>query len=206
VAAADVLAFWFGDALTSPEALDRQHRRWFVRSEAFDREIVARFGALPDAAASGNLEDWRHDPQSALALVIVLDQLPRHLYRETPQAFAYDGHALEAATGAIVQGYDAMLHPVQAAFLYMPFEHAEDREMQRRSVRLFEALRARAGDSYERMVEGFLEYARRHQVVIDRFGRFPHRNSVLGRSSTSEELEYLAGGGERFGVSAQRLP
>jgi uncharacterized protein (DUF924 family) len=196
----DVLTFWFADALSSGAALRRQHQLWFRQSAAFDREIAARFALLPDAAVQGALDHWRERAASALALVLVLDQFPRHLYRNTARAFAYDAEALVTAELAVGAGYDTALHPLHAAFLYMPFQHAEDADVQGRSVRLYAALRERAPAGLATEFESFLSYARRHRAVIAQFGRFPHRNAPSGRESTPQEAAYLEGGGETFGV------
>jgi uncharacterized protein (DUF924 family) len=196
---ADVLAFWFADALSSGAALRHQHQLWFRQRAAFDREIAVRFGLLPDAAVQGALDHWRAAAESALALVLVLDQFPRHLHRNTVRAFAYDAEALASAEFAIDAGFDAALHPLHAAFLYMPFQHAEDAGVQQRSVRLYAALRERAPDELAAQFDSFLRYARRHHAVIAQFGRFPHRNAASGRESTPREIAYLAAGGETFG-------
>ncbi|HEV8341804.1 MAG TPA: DUF924 family protein [Candidatus Binatia bacterium] len=196
-----ILSFWFSDALDSPEAAKAQGKFWFGRSDAFDEEIRKRFGDLPERAARGEFEAWRDEPRSALALVLLLDQFPRNLFRDSARAFEFDAKACEVALGAIAARFDQKVHPIEAVFLYLPLEHAEDLELQNRSVGLFEKLCERAPDSMKSQFEEFADYARRHRDVIQRFGRFPHRNAVLGRKSTSEESDYLASGGERFGES-----
>lgn len=198
--AAQVLDFWFGDALESDAGLRRQHRRWFRRSDAFDAAIAARFASLPERAQSGLLDDWQHEASAALALVLALDQFPRNLYRDSARAFAYDVKAQRVAERAVGAGHDEAMHPIGAAFLYMPFEHAECLEQQQRCVALFERLAARAPASLQPHIAGFLGYARRHRAVIEQLGRFPHRNAVLGRASTPTEIAYLRDGGERFGA------
>ena len=195
----EILDFWFADALDSIEAAERRVGVWFASDEAFDREVRERFGALPDLAHAGGLDGWRGDPRSALALVIVLDQLPRNLHRGSSRSFRCDDRALEVAREAVAAGFDTELHPLEATFLYLPFEHAESLPHQERCVELYERLAARAPAGLEARFEGFCQYARRHREVIRRFGRFPHRNAVLGREPTSEEIAYLEGGGDRFG-------
>lgn len=175
----DVIEFWFG---TEPEPTEETMRRWFVRDEAFDAEIRTRFGALHAQAAAGGLTDWLATPRGTLALVIVLDQFSRNMFRDSPRSFATDPLALSIAERAIAAGFDQQLDRQQRWFLYMPFQHSEDRAVQARSIELF----AQLGDA------GSLDYAHRHKEVIDRFGRFPHRNAVLGRDSTPEELQFLA--------------
>jgi uncharacterized protein (DUF924 family) len=196
--ASDVLTFWFANALESTEAALARSKVWFANDPQFDAEIARRFGDLPIEAAAGALDSWMYSAESALARVIALDQFPRNLYRNDPRAFAFDTLALAGSISAIERGYVTQLHPLQTVFILLPLEHAEDLIMQQRSVALFEALRSRAPAGCEPRFEGFVDYARRHRDVIARFGRFPHRNAVLGRASTREELEYLENGGERF--------
>jgi len=197
--AADVLDFWFGPALQSPQHTIARSKVWFSYDPAFDAEIARRFGDMPLHAAHGDLDEWQRVATSALARIIVLDQFPRNLYRDDPRAFAFDRHAAEAARLAVDAGYDVVLDPRQAVFLLLPFEHAEDLALQERSVRHFESLRTRAPAGCESLFDGYLDYARRHRDVIARFGRFPHRNAVLGRESSRDEADYLASGGESFG-------
>ncbi|NWG46178.1 MAG: DUF924 domain-containing protein [Alphaproteobacteria bacterium] len=168
-----LLAFWF-------EELDES--QWWVQDGALDAEIARRFGAAHDAAATGALDGWAEDPRGALALVLLLDQFPRNLFRDSPRAFATDGMAVAVARGAIEAGRDRALSPRERGMLYMPLMHAEDRALQAECVRLFEGLGR----------EDQLGFARRHKIVIDRFGRFPHRNPVLGRATTAEEAAFLA--------------
>ena len=195
----DVLAFWFGDALQVETADNEQAKRWFTCDPSFDAEILRRFGHLPEQAAAGNLDAWMKAAPTALARLIVLDQFPRNLYRHDSRAFAFDKLASAGTQAAIERGFDAELHPLQAVFMYLPFEHAEDIDRQERAVALFEALQKRAPLGAESRFARFTDFARRHRDVIARFGRFPHRNTMLGRASTAEELQYLADGGERFG-------
>jgi uncharacterized protein (DUF924 family) len=198
--AQEVVGFWFADACASVDVAKARSKVWFTADPAFDAEIARRFGDLPTRALAGALDPWACDPVGALARILVLDQFPRNLYRGSAQAFAFDAKAAAAASAAVDAGYDAQLHPLMAAFVYLPFEHAEDPALQARSVRCYEALERRAPSGLEAMFASFADYARRHAVIIDRFGRFPHRNALLGRASTAEETAYLEGGGERFGV------
>ena len=185
--AQDVLAFWFDPAC---EAL------WFGRDEAFDASIRARFGALHEAAARGELDRWVALPESWLALLLVLDQFSRNLHRDQPRAFACDARAQRIALEGIAQGFDQRLPPAWRVFAYLPLEHAESLALQERSV----ALTASLCEAFpgEAVYANYLDYARRHQQVIARFGRFPHRNAVLGRASTAEEQHYLAQPGAGF--------
>ncbi len=179
----DVLDFWFG-APDSPE-FGRPRDCWFKKSAAFDAEVRSRFLGLHAQAAAGELAAWAAERESLLALIVVLDQFPRNLYRDSPRAFATDPQALAAAKAAVARGDDRALPPVARWFVYLPFEHAEDLAMQRQSLALFEGLR-HDPDSAET-----IDYARRHFDIIARFGRFPHRNAALGRTSTLEEIEFL---------------
>jgi uncharacterized protein (DUF924 family) len=172
--AVDMLRFWFEE--TSREA-------WFEEDEAFDRVLAERFGALRDEIAATLAPEAVASPAEAVAAVIVLDQLPRNLFRGSPEAFATDAKALALARHAIARGFDRDETPERRLFLYLPFEHSESAAEQARSVALFEAL----GNTE------WLRYAIAHKQIIDRFGRFPHRNQALGRISTAEEVAFLEG-------------
>jgi uncharacterized protein (DUF924 family) len=181
-----VLRFWFGEEPGAPRV------QWFRKDPAFDEEIRRRFGALHAAAARGELESWRAEPESMLALVIVLDQFSRNLHRSDARAFAQDGHALECAKQAVARGDDRTLLPVQRQFLYLPFEHSEDLGDQETGLALMLALEA-----FE-PTRGCSEWAVRHRDIVRRFGRFPHRNAALGRASTPEEIAFLKTPGSGF--------
>jgi uncharacterized protein (DUF924 family) len=196
-----ILTCWFGENLDSQERVEERCDLWFGGPASFDDFIRARFADLPERAKNGEFEDWRREPRSSLALVLVLDQFPRNLFRGSNQSFAYDGLAEVIAIAAIASGFDTAVHPVEAAFFYLPLEHAEDREAQRRCISLFRALVERAPAALRPRFESFVDYAVSHEQVIDRFGRFPHRNATLGRTSTPEERAFLDGGGETFGGS-----
>lgn len=187
---AAVLDFWFG-AADSPER-GRSRKCWFARDAAFDEQVRSRFQALHEAACRGELAPWERGPLAALALVVVLDQFPRNMFRGGARAFAADAVALAVARRMTEKGFDSLLRPVERAFAYLPFEHAEDLAAQRRALALFARL---AGDPASASTIG---YARRHYEIIARFGRFPHRNALLGRTSTAEEIEFLARSGSSF--------
>ena len=182
----EVLDFWFG----SPRG--KQRSEWFRKDERFDAEIRRRFGELHGAAAQGALEDWRKDRESMLALIVVLDQFSRNLYRDDPRAFAQDAQARDCTREALARGDDTDALPVERQFLYLPLEHSEDREDQALACRLFAQLEEQSG------TRGLVDYATRHKAIIDRFGRFPHRNAILGRASTPEETEFLKTPGSGF--------
>jgi uncharacterized protein (DUF924 family) len=186
-----VLAFWFGAAGTAVP-VEQLSARWFARDEAFDAAIRTRFGTTLAAARSGALDTWVHTPRGWLALLLVLDQFPRNMYRGTAAAFASDAQACAAALAGLARGDDRRLDPLQRVFCYLPLEHAEDIALQERCVELFVALRADLPAARSAAFDGFLDYARRHRDVIARFGRFPHRNAALGRADTPQERDYLA--------------
>jgi uncharacterized protein (DUF924 family) len=183
-----VLDFWFGPLAARGKA----RPEWFRKDDAFDAEIRRRFGALHRAAAVQSLEPWRASPEAMLALVVVLDQFSRNLFRGEARAFAQDAHARECAREALDRGDDLLLLPVERQFLYLPFEHSEDLSDQDRGVELMRTL-----DAFEE-TRGTVAWAEKHRVIIGRFGRFPHRNAALGRASTPAELEFLSQPGSGF--------
>jgi uncharacterized protein (DUF924 family) len=188
-AAAGVLEFWFAEANVA---------HWFVVDASFDAQIRERFGEAMQAAADGQLDGWAVNPSGWLALLILLDQFSRNLHRQDPRAWMHDASAQRIALSGIARGDDRQLPALQRVFAYLPLEHAENTALQQRSVELFEALCAEVPSQQRERFEGFLGYARRHREVIARFGRFPHRNAVLDRTSTPEELIYLAQPGAGF--------
>lgn len=192
--------FWFGPPQQGIPSAEHQ-RRWFNGGENLDREIRQRFGEAVERALSGDFEDWREQPRSALALVILLDQFPRNCFRGQARAFAGDARALAVSLSLIDAGRDSELQPIERAFLYLPLEHSEQLAQHDRCVTLFEALLAdyQGPAAGRELIRVNLDYARRHRLIIQRFGRYPHRNIVLGRVSTEEESGWLAQGGERFG-------
>jgi uncharacterized protein (DUF924 family) len=181
-----ILDFWFG-------AADAPREAWFRKDPAFDAQIADRFGPLVERALAGELGSWQAAPDTALALILLLDQFTRNIFRGSPRAFAGDPLALATARALVAEGGDRRLPPLQRAFVYLPFEHAEDLAAQDESVRLFTPLAALSP-----FLAGMLDYAQRHREVIARFGRFPHRNAVLGRPSTPEETEFLQQPGSSF--------
>ena len=173
--AADVVSFW-RDA--GPEA-------WFKKNDAFDEEIRRRYLATHEAAAAGQLTEWEHNAEGALALLILLDQFPRNMFRGSARMFATDPMAHAIAAGAIVRGFDAQAAKAMRGFFYLPFEHSEDMADQERCVAFYKAIDDADG----------LKWAELHADIIRRFGRFPHRNAVLGRATTPEEQAFLDSGG-----------
>jgi uncharacterized protein (DUF924 family) len=193
-----LLERWFGHATDDPVAAREHNKTWFLANPAFDDLLRAQFGDLPARLRSGEYSHWRSDPRTALARILALDQIPRNVFRGSPAAFAFDALAQEAAIEAVACGFDHILHPLEAVFVYLPFEHAENMDLQRRSVEHFSALRARSPTMLADLFDSYLDYARRHATVVAQFGRFPHRNAIVGRAATAAEDAYLAGGGQRF--------
>lgn len=175
----DVLEFWFEEL---------QPKDWFSGEEEIDIKIKERFASVHTAVAAGEYWKYRTTPDSFLAEIIVLDQFSRNMFRDTPQAFAYDGQALTLAQQAIVAGLDTKLEPEERQFLYMPFMHSESKKVHVDALNLFESLD----------IEGNLKFEKIHKDIIDRFGRYPHRNKVLQRETTPEEIEYLTNNQESF--------
>jgi uncharacterized protein (DUF924 family) len=188
ITAADVLLFWFGP----PQTRGQRDKRWFDKDDAFDRECKNRFLRLHEKAASGDLAEWKNSPEACLALILLLDQFPRNMFRGTARAFATDAPALATARHAVAQGFDQKLRPVERMFVYLPFEHSESLEDQVRACELTRPLTVypETADAYR--------YAVLHRDIIERFGRFPHRNDILGRASRPEELEFLKQPGSSF--------
>ncbi len=191
--AEEILRFWFGNPADPQSGYGQQRQVWFKKDPAFDATIRQRFSADYEQAVSGALEDWRNAPRSCLALVLVLDQFPRNLFRGSGQSFASDRAALATAYHALDQGYDQQVLPVERVFFYLPLEHSENLADQDRSVALVRSLHA-AHPGFD----ATLDYALRHREVIQQFGRFPHRNEVLGRATTAAEAKFLQQRGSRF--------
>lgn len=194
-----VLDYWFADAATDPVAAGARNAFWFRSSTEVDAEIAARFSATIDAAADGGLDAWQASPRGTLAFILVCDQFPRNVWRGTPRAFSLDARALAAAHHADDTGLFAKLTPVERAFALLPFEHSEVLADQRLCLARFEALQREAPEAWQPLLAGHADYARQHLALIERFGRFPHRNRLLGRESTADERAFLAGGGAVFG-------
>ncbi|WP_323887589.1 DUF924 family protein [Aeromonas veronii] len=191
-----LLDLWFGDEADDVLRATRQAPLWWGKSSETDALLASRVGELAEAAAEGSLAHWADLPSGRLALILLLDQLPRNIHRGTPAAFAQDPLARDLCLKGLSIGADKSLSPLERVFFYLPLEHAESREQQARSVALFEALAAeQAGTPAQATFAGF---ARRHQVIIERFGRFPHRNDILGRTSTPEEAAFLQQPGSGF--------
>lgn len=190
----DILGFWFAPD-SRPDHLHpggRDLEQWFAPDPAFDDAIRKHFADALERAVRGELDGWADTAEGALALTVLLDQFPRNMFRGQARAFAADGKALAVARQALARGFDQVVPAMWRKFFYLPLEHAEDGEAQARSVALFRGTDDPRG----------VRYAEMHKEIIDRFGRFPHRNAILGRASTPEEQAWLAAGGETFGTKA----
>ena len=186
----EVLDFWFGRE--GEPGYGEFREAWFRKDPEFDASVTDRFADLYEEAAAGGLDGWRDDARSCLALVIVLDQFPRHMFRGDGRTHAADGAALESSKYAVEHALDRELPAFQRMFLYMPFMHSENREDQHRSVELFRLLAEEPGGP------DVTSYADRHREIVERFGRFPHRNGILDRETTPEEAEFLKTEGSSF--------
>jgi uncharacterized protein (DUF924 family) len=185
----DILAFWFGPLDATGMARPEQHKLWFSASDAVDADLRQRFGALVERALAGELQAWADDDAGLVALVLLLDQFTRNIFRGTPRAFGGDPQALALARETVAAGRHRQLPAIHRVFLYLPLEHCEDLATQDQCLRLFAELER---DTNDESIAGFQRYAVAHREVIAQFGRFPHRNAILGRESTPQELEHLA--------------
>ncbi|MBL6749842.1 MAG: DUF924 domain-containing protein [Nevskia sp.] len=190
-----VLRFWFGEADDDAEVARSRNDLWWNATPEADHTVAERFGALHRDAAAGTLDPWAATPRGRLALIVVLDQFSRHLFRDRPQAFAHDPAARRLCLDGLAGGADQALRAIERVFFYMPLMHSEAIADQARSVQLNEALIESAPDSCRPILRSYAAYARGHRDLVERFGRFPHRNAILGRPATDEEAAYLAGEG-----------
>ncbi len=199
-----IIEFWFGQGAEA--IVTDRNALWFGANAEIDNAIQSRFGQLISAAERGELNHWQSSAVPSLALIILLDQFTRNVYRGSERAFASDHLALAVCQAGLADNFDKALTPSQRAFYYLPLEHAEDLACQQRSVALFEALAAEVAASHGKQAAeifaGTKQYADEHHDIIARFGRFPHRNALLDRQSTAEELAFLDAGGQTFGQSS----
>ena len=191
-------AFWFGTSPQDAEVIASQSALWWQKQPAVDTEIRKRFAPLVERAATGELDSWLGELRGRLALILLTDQFPRNIWRDQAAAFAFDVLALRWAKEALVLGLDTRARPIERVFLYLPLEHSENLADQQHAVRLFDALAASVSSELRPAFDGFLDYARRHLEIIERFGRFPHRNAALGRETTAAEADFLRQPGSRF--------
>jgi uncharacterized protein (DUF924 family) len=194
----ELLEFWFGDDPDDAAVAKAKAELWWGHKKETDELLQTRFGTAVSSAAVGILDHWTGSPRGRLALILLLDQLPRAMYRDRPEAFAQDAMARKVAGHGLESGADKLLRPIERLFFYLPFEHSEDLSDQDRSVELFRELASSVQPEYRETFAEYVDYAVRHREIIARFGRFPHRNSILGRESTAEEKAFLEQPGSSF--------
>jgi uncharacterized protein (DUF924 family) len=193
-----ILDFWFGVTSSDIEILEQQSSLWWTKDPNVDKEIEIRFGASLDSLIAGQLNKWKQLPESYLAMIILADQFSRNIYRDTERAFAQDELALALTLEGIDAGIDMKLGLVQRVFFYLPLEHSESISMQYKSVEQYRQLHDVAPDNIRKKFKDHLDYAIQHREIIEKFGRYPHRNVILGRQSTIEEIEFLKQPGSSF--------
>ncbi|MFK3797954.1 MULTISPECIES: DUF924 family protein [unclassified Pseudomonas] len=193
-----LLDWWFGSAESPTEAVREKNALWFGKKKSQDADALHRFGGLVDLALQGGLTEWSATPKGWLALVLLLDQLPRMIFRDTPKSYAGDERAQALVKHGLKLERDLALTPLQRTFIYLVLEHTENLGAQDEAVERFAALLPLLPPTELDYFKQTLDYAKKHRVVIERFGRFVHRNEVLGRESTAEEVEFLKGPGSRF--------
>ncbi len=196
-----ILTFWFKEhALTAPQ-IDRRMDIWFGSDPVFDHEVTEQFGNDVELACSGQLDYWAETPRGRLALIVLIDQFRRNIHRGTSKAFSKDMLALRLCVEGAMQKKEQDLAPIEKVFFYMPLQHAESRKVQAKSVEIYRRLAQSVSPTYRETFETILQFAELHRDIIDQFGRFPHRNQLLGRDNTPEEDEYLSGDAPDFGQS-----
>lgn len=193
-----ILDEWLGGTRRDPSLAPERNAFWFGADRERDERLRNGFGEYVEDALAGGLTGWQDEPASRLALILLLDQLTRNVHRGTPRAFAGDPRALALCLAGIATGMERALGPVEQGFFYMPLQHAEDRAAQGLSVQQFRAL-AERNPEHRGIFDQCLRFAEEHRNIIERFGRFPHRNAILGRESTAEESAYLEQGAPRYG-------
>jgi uncharacterized protein (DUF924 family) len=193
-----ILHYWFGNNADDAEVVREKTVLWWKKNPEVDEEIRRRFEAMLESEIKGELASWGNSPRGQLARMLLLDQFPRNMYRGTARAFTYDEQARRLARQALDQGVDRKLRPVERVFIYLPFEHSEDVQDQATGVQLFEALLEEVPATVKQPFQNFLDFAKKHKEIVDNFKRFPHRNALLGRDSTPQELEFLKRPGSSF--------
>lgn len=194
-----ILSFWFKEQeLTAPQ-IDRRMDMWFSEDPVFDLEIEKEFADDISAASAGTLDHWATDPHGRLALIILIDQFRRNIYRNTAKAFSKDKLALKLCVEGAMEKKDRSLTPIQRVFFYMPLQHTESRKVQAKSVELYNRLAEAVSPTYRETFLTVAQFAELHKDIVDQYGRFPHRNELLNRENTAEEAKYLAGDSPDFG-------
>lgn len=190
--AAEIIEYYFGGSHDDPTAMEACLARWFEVDRALDAEVAERYGDVVESALEGGFESWRDDPHDCLALILLLDQFPRNVYRGQPRVYAGDERAREVTGSALDAGWAQQHASIPSIFFYMPFEHAEDLALQDRCVAGYEAIHAAAPEAFRPLTARAVQAGKDHRDVIRQFGRFPHRNAILGRPNTREEAAWLA--------------
>ncbi len=194
-----ILVFWFLQQDLSAPQIDQRMDIWFGRDDVFDHECKKEFADDIEQASEGGLSHWAHEPRGRLALILLLDQFRRNIYRDTAKAFAKDGVALKLCVEGAMAKKDQGLTPIQRAFFYMPLQHTELKKVQAKSVELFSKLAENVPRPFRETFETIAQFAELHRDIVEQFGRFPHRNQLLNRENTAEEDEYLSGETPDFG-------
>jgi len=198
----EILSFWFKEQALSAPQIDRRLDIWFGEDAVFDHECKKEFSDDVDRASEGKLNHWADEPHGRLTLILLLDQFRRNIYRGTAEAFAMDKLALKLCVEGAMEKKDKGLTPIQQAFYYMPLQHAESRKVQAKSIKIYNRLAEVVSPTYRETFETIAQFAELHHDIVQQFGRFPHRNSLLNRDNTPEENEYLAGDSPDFGQSS----
>ena len=193
-----ILDFWFGSNPDDSAGAKEKSALWWSKNASIDDEIRQRFESSVIRSAAGELADWQSNPRGRLALLLLTDQFPRNIYRDSPRAFAHDSKALAWSLDGIERGQDLKLRMIERVFFYLPLEHSESLRHQEKSVKYFRELFSMVGPESKPIFEEYLNFAVRHRDIIARFGRFPHRNRILGRESTTDELAFLTEPGSSF--------
>ncbi len=193
-----ILEFWFGSSSNDAATAKQQSKLWWSKQEQVDTQIKVRFELLVKAAGAGQLQHWRQSASGQLALIILTDQFPRNIYRGTPKSFGFDSVSHGLSKDGLMARRDRELRPIERVFFYMPLEHSENTTDQQECVALFKELADSVPELQRETFAGFIDFAVRHCQIIERFGRFPHRNAILGRVSTPEEVEFLTQPGSSF--------
>lgn len=193
-----IRSFWFGANPDDAAVAQQNSKLWWSKSEDIDRQIRERFENQVTLAAAHGLDDWSESATGLLSLLLLTDQFPRNIYRNSPQAFQFDPLAQNWCRAGLDRGLDRQLRPIERVFFYLPLEHAESVPLQALSVQLFTRLYQEVPSEHMDIFRGYLMFALRHRRIIDRFGRFPHRNEILGRQSTPEEIAFLLEPGSSF--------
>ncbi len=194
-----ILAFWFKAHELSAPQIDGRMDIWFGEDPVFDHEIAKEFADDVEEASTGRLDHWAHKPHGRLALILLLDQFRRNIYRNSAEAFALDKAALKLCVEGAMEKKDAGLTPIQRVFYYMPLQHAESRKVQAKSVQIYRRLADAVSPTYRETFETIAQFAELHRDIVERYGRFPHRNRLLNRKNTPDEAEFLAGDAPTFG-------